>query len=81
MMNELLSKLEQARWHVLILVCLTWGLAPFAPPHFFQKLHMLAFGAAMAPIDWLDLFGHGAPWFLLLAKAALTLFRAPAGAS
>jgi hypothetical protein len=40
-------------------------------PHVLEKLGMLTRGQLVRPIDWFDLFLHGAPWALLLAKAAL----------
>lgn len=57
----------------MILACLTLGLAPFIPPHIFEKLGMLFDGQLARPIDIFDLFFHGAPWLLLLWKAGDTL--------
>jgi len=53
---------------LILVVCLTYGLAPFAPPHLWEKLNMLIAGELIRPIDWFDLFAHGAPWVLLLLK-------------
>lgn len=61
-------------WSFVIFACLTLGLAPFSPPHIVEKLGMLFAGKLVKPIDWFDLFFHGAPWLVLLAKAALTFF-------
>jgi hypothetical protein len=56
---------------ILVLLCLTLGLAPFFPePHIWEKLKMLAAGDLRAVIDWLDLAMHGAPWLLLILKLA-----------
>ena len=63
-----------------MLACLTLGLAPFTPPHIVEKLGMLFAGKLVKPIDWFDLLMHGAPWLLLLAKAAVALLRPAAGA-
>ena len=63
-------------WSVVVLACLTLGLAPFSPPHIVEKLGMLFAGKLVKPIDWFDLFLHGAPWAVLIAKAILT-FVAP----
>lgn len=68
------SFLQRLPWTVLVVLCLTLGLAPFRPPHVVEKLQMLFQGRLERPIDWLDLFLHGAPWVLLLAKAAVSLF-------
>lgn len=65
-------------WSVVVLACLTLGLAPFSPPHIVEKLGMLASGKLVKPIDWFDLFLHGAPWLLLIAKAAMSLVARPA---
>jgi len=54
---------------LLIVVCLTLGLAPFMPePHIWEKLKMLATGALVRPVDIFDLFLHGSPWMLLIVK-------------
>jgi hypothetical protein len=69
---EFLSKLP---WGLLILACLTLGLAPFAPPHIWEKLQMLVKGRLVRPIDWFDLVLHGTPWVLLILKAVATLLQ------
>ena len=67
--------LDDLPWIILILACLTLGLAPFAPPHIWEKLQMLVQGRLVRPIDWFDLVFHGLPWALLLAKGVRTLLR------
>ena len=62
-------------WPAVVLAALTLGLAPFTPPHIVEKLGMLFSGKLVKPIDWFDLLLHGAPWLLLLAKAAVSLVR------
>ena len=71
-MRELLDRLP---WGIVILLALTLGLAPFRPPHIVEKLQMLFRGTLTRPIDWFDLFLHGAPWLLLLLKAAVSTQR------
>jgi hypothetical protein len=61
--------LDSLDWPLLIVLCLTLGLAPFRPPHLWEKLTMLAHGKLVRPLDWFDLFLHATPWILLLAKA------------
>ena len=57
---------------LLVLLCLTLGLAPFVPePHIWEKLKMLAAGELSRPVDILDLLMHGAPFLLLALKLAL----------
>ncbi|MCB9254472.1 MAG: RND transporter [Bdellovibrionaceae bacterium] len=67
---ELLSRLP---WKLIILLCLTLGLAPFRPPHIVEKLGMLFRGELSRPIDWFDLFLHGTPWILLFLKAVTAI--------
>jgi len=55
---------------LIIFLCLTLGLAPFNPPHIWEKLQMLAHGQLVKPLDWFDLFLHGTPWILLVFKLA-----------
>lgn len=62
-------------WSLVVLLALTLGLAPFTPPHLFEKLHMLFQGRLTRAIDWFDLLLHGAPWLLLLAKSIAALRR------
>ncbi|MDH4231762.1 MAG: RND transporter [Nitrospirota bacterium] len=64
-MRAYLSKLP---WSVLLIACLTLGLAPFSPPHIWEKLQMLSKGEIVRLIDWFDLFFHAMPWLLLILK-------------
>jgi hypothetical protein len=73
-MAESLAALWNAlfTWPVLIVLCLTLGLAPFFPePHLWDKLRLLFAGELRRAIDGFDLALHGAPWLLLAAKALL----------
>jgi hypothetical protein len=63
-------------WTLLLLLCVTIGLAPFHPPHLVTKLRMLVEGRLVRPLDWVDLFLHMTPWLLLVAKAVLAGGRA-----
>jgi hypothetical protein len=67
--------LDELPWSILILACLTLGLAPYAPPHIWEKLQMLAQGKLVKPIDWFDLVFHAVPWVLLLLKGGRALVR------
>jgi hypothetical protein len=62
-------------WKIVLIGCLTLGLAPFTPePHLWGKLRWVVGGAAgMQPLDWLDLIFHGLPWLLLLRILAIKL--------
>ena len=68
--------LDQIPWAVVLLLCLTLGLAPFAPPHLWEKLQMLFEGRLVRPLDWFDLFFHAAPWVLLVLKTVRLFTRA-----
>lgn len=59
---------------ILILLCLTLGLAPFFPqPHIVEKLRMLFSGSLSRPIDIFDLLLHSAPFALLAVRIVLDL--------
>lgn len=61
---------------ILIVLCLTLGLAPFTPePHLWEKLKMLASAELTEPLDIFDLLLHGTPWLLLTVKILLQLTR------
>lgn len=58
-------------WKIIILLCLTLGLAPFAPePHLWGKLKWIVGGAnGMSIKDWFDVLMHGFPFVLLIRLA------------
>jgi len=60
---------------IIILLCLTLGLAPFFPePHIWGKLKWIAGGAiGMQFQDWFDVVFHGFPFLLLIRFVALKL--------
>ncbi|EDM43023.1 hypothetical protein SCB49_12399 [unidentified eubacterium SCB49] len=62
-MNDLINN-----WKLIILLCLTLGLAPFFPePHIWGKLKWIAGGAkGMVFKDWFDVLLHGTPFLLLI---------------
>ena len=74
-MENLLKFINNVPWGVVLVLCLTLGLAPFRPPHIWEKLTMLARGELHRPIDIFDLFLHGTPWILLLCKLLLMPWR------
>ncbi len=65
--------IERIPWGLVIVLCLTLGLAPFFPPHIWEKLVMLKNGTLSRPIDWFDLLYHAVPWALLVLKAAASI--------
>lgn len=62
-------------WRLVLVACLTFGLAPFSPePHLFGKIRWVAGGAVgMQGMDWFDLFFHGLPWLLLVRLIVVKL--------
>ena len=62
-------------YKIIIIACLTLGLAPFAPePHIWGKLKWIAGGAVgMQPMDWFDVVLHGLPWVLLIRLGIVKL--------
>ena len=74
-MQQFLAWVNNLDWILVIVACLTLGLAPFTPPHIVEKLQMLVKGKLVKPIDWLDLFFHGVPWILLLMKVVISAKR------
>ena len=64
-------------WKIIVLLCLTIGLAPFFPePHFWGKLKWIAGGAkGMQLMDWFDTLMHGFPFLLLVRLLWVKLFK------
>lgn len=62
---------------MIILACLTLGLAPYSPePHIWGKLKWVAGGASgMAWADWFDLLLHGIPFLFLFFWILIKLFK------
>ena len=64
-----MSFLDQIPLNIVIIACLTLGLAPFVPePHIWEKLKLLAAGGLVKPIDIFDLALHAAAFVILAAK-------------
>ena len=64
-------------WRIVILLCLTLGLAPFFPePHLIGKLRWIAGGAkGMTFQDYFDVLLHGFPFILLLRLLIRSIFK------
>ncbi len=59
-----------------LIASLTLGLAPFKPPHVWEKITwVLDSNKQMRGIDWFDLFMHGTPWILLITSLAFYLSK------
>ncbi len=64
--------LNSIPFSVVVILCLTLGLAPFLPePHIWEKLKMLLSGTLVAPVDIFDLLMHAFPFILLGLKLIL----------
>jgi len=82
MLNSMHNLLNRISLPVLVLVCLSLGLAPFIPePHLLVKLKMLASGELEKFVDIFDLLLHGTPWILLFLKLSLLLTNDSPGSS
>jgi hypothetical protein len=67
--------LDQIPISLIVLACLTLGLAPFFPePHIWEKLKMLVAGNLVKPVDIFDLLMHAAP-FVVLGLKVLRMTR------
>ena len=64
-----MSWLDSIPLPLIILACLTLGLAPFFPePHVWEKLKMLFTGDLIKPVDIFDFLLHGTPFILLILR-------------
>lgn len=73
---DMAAFLDKLPWFIIIMACLTLGLAPYSPPHVWEKLQMLFRGKLVRPIDWFDLVMHAAPWALLILKGIYEMRKA-----
>lgn len=64
-------------WKLILLLCLTLGLAPYFPePHVLGKIRWVLGGAkGMQLMDWFDLALHGFPYILLIRFIILKFLR------
>jgi hypothetical protein len=64
-------------WKLIILLCLTLGLAPFFPePHIVGKVNWVLGGAVgMKLMDWFDVLLHGFPFILLIRLLIIKLTK------
>ena len=76
-MTRIAQFLEELPLAFAALIALTWGLAPFSPPHVWEKLTMLAAGTLSRPIDIFDLVLHGSAWLLFAAKLGRMALHRP----
>jgi hypothetical protein len=55
-------------WRIIVLLCITLGLAPYSPePHIVGKIRWIAGGAkGMQLQDYFDVVLHGFPFVLLV---------------
>lgn len=64
-------------WKIVLLLCLTLGLAPYFPePHILGKLKWIMGGArGMRPMDWFDVLLHGFPFVLLIRWLVIKVLK------
>ena len=74
--KQMVNWILKIPWWIVIVGCLTLGLAPFQPlPHLVEKTMMLFDGELYRPIDVFDLLLHSAFPALLVTKIILTIRR------
>ena len=73
----MMKSINKIPWLIVIVLCATLGLAPFTPPHLYEKLIMLGNGELSRGIDIFDLCLHAAPFVLLILKGAAVLSTKP----
>lgn len=64
-------------WKIVLLLCLTLGLAPYFPePHILGKVKWILGGATgMKPMDWFDVLLHGFPFVLLIRLLIIKVLK------
>ena len=64
-------------WKMVLLLCLTLGLAPYFPePHILGKVKWILGGATgMKPMDWFDVLLHGFPFVLLTRLLVIKVLK------
>ena len=64
-------------YKIIVLICLTLGLAPYSPePHIWGKLKWIFGGAnGMKISDWFDVLLHGTPFILLIRIIFMKIFK------
>ena len=76
-MTTFISLIDRIPWNIIVIACLTLGLAPFFPePHIWEKLKMLFSGTLSRPVDIFDFAMHGLPFLIAAAKLAVPLLKA-----
>ncbi len=64
--------LNQLPWIIVVILCLTLGLAPYSPqPHLVEKFILLTDGQLNTPVDIFDFLMHLTPFILLILKISL----------
>lgn len=64
-------------WKIVLLLCLTLGLAPYFPePHILGKVKWILGGATgMKLMDWFDVLLHGFPFVLLIRLLLIKVLK------
>ena len=64
-------------WKLILLLCLTLGLAPYFPePHIVGKIRWILGGAnGMTILDWFDTVLHGFPFVLSIRLIVIKLLK------
>lgn len=73
--------LDKIPFPILAIVTLPLALAPFKPPHIYEKLQMLFAGNLSSSTDIFDLLLHGIPAIIFLLKLVRVLQKKSTQAS
>ncbi|MDH5656314.1 MAG: RND transporter [Spirochaetia bacterium] len=65
---KILKWIDTIPMGTLLIGAVLLALAPFNPPHLYEKFNMLLAGELQKPIDIFDLFMHGTPLVLVMIK-------------
>lgn len=65
--------INQLPWIIVVILCLTLGLAPYTPqPHLIEKIILLTDGQLNTSVDIFDFLMHLSPFILLIIKTFLS---------
>lgn len=65
----MISLITSIPWSIIIILCLTVGLAPFSPePHLLEKIRLIFLGQLHSLVDIFDFFFHLSPFVLFIIK-------------
>lgn len=68
------SSIQATPWAIVVILCLTVGLAPFSPePHIVEKTRLILHGQLSSFVDFFDFIFHLSPFVLFTLKTYYSL--------